>query len=594
MAQSMKHSVVWVMILLLMLIAMDNVSCRSLQGTNSPSSDNHQSSSNSKSPSSDGHKSGSDSNNQNENNQGGNNQDSGSGSKSPPSNGEGSDSGSKSPPSGDHGSDNGSKSPPPDNHGSDSGFKSPPESPPTTTPPPSTTTPPPSSPSPLNSPPPTSTPPPPSHSTSPPLPPSSPSPPPPTTPSPSPPTPNPSPNPSTSPTPMPPSSTPSTPPPTSTSPPPPPSSLLSPPSTPTSPSPPIKSPTPPQSPTPSSPTPSTPPPSTSTPPSPLPPSSPSPSPPTTTPSSPPSPPLPPSTSPKKAKCKNKNYPHCYDMEFFVCPSTCPGGCEVDCVSCRPVCKCDMPGAVCQDPRFIGGDGITFYFHGKKDRDFCLVSDSNLHINAHFIGKRSLNMTRDFTWVQSIAILFDTHKLFLGALKTSSWDDSVDRLSLSFDGQPIFLPLNGGARWRSAASPAVSISRIGDTNSVSVEVEGNLKITAKVVAITEEDSRIHKYGVTRDDCFAHLDLGFKFLDLSDGVSGVLGQTYGRDYVSKVKMGVLMPVMGGEREFATSSLFAVDCSVARFRGQREADSLMGLEAAGLRCGSGMGGQGVVCKR
>ncbi|KAK4340211.1 hypothetical protein RND71_041673 [Anisodus tanguticus] len=46
--------------------------------------------------------------------------------------------------------------------------------------------------------------------------------------------------------------------------------------------------------------------------------------------------------------------------------------------------CDKPGAVCQDPRFIGADGITFYFHGK-DKDFCLVSDSNLHINGHFIG-----------------------------------------------------------------------------------------------------------------------------------------------------------------------------------------------------------------
>ena len=90
--------------------------------------------------------------------------------------------------------------------------------------------------------------------------------------------------------------------------------------------------------------------------------------------------------------------------------------------------CDRPGAVCQDPPFIGGDGITFYFHGKKDHDFCLLSDSNLHINAHFIGKRNQNMKRDFAWVQSIAILYDKHQLFIGAQKTATWKDSIDRLA----------------------------------------------------------------------------------------------------------------------------------------------------------------------
>lgn len=81
-------------------------------------------------------------------------------------------------------------------------------------------------------------------------------------------------------------------------------------------------------------------------------------------------------------------------------------------------ECDKPGAVCEDPRFIGGDGVTFYFHGQKERDFCLVSDTNLHINGHFIGKRGDGMKRDFTWVQSIGVLFDDHKLFVGAKKVS--------------------------------------------------------------------------------------------------------------------------------------------------------------------------------
>ncbi|KAL4318392.1 hypothetical protein GQ457_18G016290 [Hibiscus cannabinus] len=282
---------------------------------------------------------------------------------------------------------------------------------------------------------------------------------------------------------------------------------------------------------------------------------------------PPSPP-----PPKTVKCTNKNYTQCYNMKH-VCPSSCAGDCEVDCVTCKPVCNCDRPGAVCQDPRFIGGDGTTFYFHGKKDQDFCLVSDSNLHINGHFIGKRNENMRRDFTWVQSIAILFDNHRLVVGAMKTSTWDDSVDRLSLTFDGQTVTLPETEGAKWQSTNVPTVSITRASETNNVIVEVEGKLKITAKVVPITEEDSRIHKYGITKEDCFAHLDLGFKFYSLSDQVNGVLGQTYKPGYVSRLNIGAAMPVMGGDRDFHSTSLFATDCAVARFTGVNEDDSFKG---------------------
>ncbi|KAL6218894.1 hypothetical protein ACLB2K_012101 [Fragaria x ananassa] len=391
--------------------------------------------------------------------------------------------------------------------------------------------------------------PPPVHAPSPPPP--TPSPP---TPTPSPPTPTPSPP---TPTPSPPTSTPS--PPTTPSTPPP--------TTPSSPSPPTPS-NPPPSPTPSPPIFSSPPPSTPTP-------------------------------IKTGKCKNKNYPQCYNIEH-ACPSSCPGGCEVDCVTCKPVCRCDQPGAVCQDPRFIGGDGITFYFHGKKNHNFCLLSDSNLHINAHFIGKRNANRKRDFTWVQSIAILYGKHQLFIGAQKTATWDDSVDRLALSFNGEPIALREAEGTKWQSESFPRVSFARVDNTNNVMVEVEGKFRITAKVVPITEEDSRVHNYGVTKDDALAHLDLGFKFFSLSDQVDGVLGQTYRPDYVSRIKIGVSMPVMGGDREFQTSGLFTADCSIARFNGaggsenEGSAEPAEGLEFPSLNCASGIDGRGVVCKR
>lgn len=207
------------------------------------------------------------------------------------------------------------------------------------------------------------------------------------------------------------------------------------------------------------------------------------------------------------------------------------------------------------------------------------------------------MTRDFTWVQSIALLFGTHQVYLGAKKTAGWDDAVDRLALSVDGKPLLLPTEQGEKWQSPSVTGLTVTRTHATNGVALEVEGKLKIEATVVPITEEESRVHGYGVTQEDCMAHLNLKFKFYALSDEVSGVLGQTYSRNYVSRVKMGVSMPVLGGEKEFSASSLFAPDCAANRFVGSSSSPASLGgreIDFADLQCSSRMSGLGVVCKR
>ena len=47
----------------------------------------------------------------------------------------------------------------------------------------------------------------------------------------------------------------------------------------------------------------------------------------------------------------------------------------------------------------------FYFHGAKGGNFAVISDDNLQINMHFIGTRPEGRTRDFTWVQALAVMF---------------------------------------------------------------------------------------------------------------------------------------------------------------------------------------------
>jgi hypothetical protein len=67
-------------------------------------------------------------------------------------------------------------------------------------------------------------------------------------------------------------------------------------------------------------------------------------------------------------------------------------------------------------------------------DFCLGSDSGLHINAHFIGKRPDGRTRDFTWVQALGFVFGRHTLTIAARKVAQWDKSVDQLLVAYNWQ----------------------------------------------------------------------------------------------------------------------------------------------------------------
>ena len=182
---------------------------------------------------------------------------------------------------------------------------------------------------------------------------------------------------------------------------------------------------------------------------------------------------------------------------------------------------------------------------------------------------------------------------MGARTTATWNDAIDRLDLSVDGRPVLLPESRGASWQHAPA-GVHIRRSQDVNVVIIEAEGKFKIKAVVVPITKKESLVHNYEITDDDCFAHLDLSFKFYSLSGQVSGVLGQTYASNYVSKVNVGVAMPVVGGERKFLTSSLFATDCGVSRFVGSESNDAINNVEFADLKCASGINGRGVVCKR
>ena len=206
----------------------------------------------------------------------------------------------------------------------------------------------------------------------------------------------------------------------------------------------------------------------------------------------------------------------------------------------------------------------FYFHGAKGSDFAIVSDTNLQINAHFIGTRPIGRRRDFTWVQALSVMFDSHTLVLAAKRVSKWDDNVESLIVRWDGEDVNIPTDGEAEWRiNSQQKEVVIERTDDTNTVKLSVDGLVEIDVKVTPIGEKENNVHNYQVPSDDAFAHLETQFKFFSLSDRVEGVLGKTYRTDYISPVKRGVLMPLMGGEDKYRTPSLYSPLCKVCLFQ-------------------------------
>lgn len=246
-----------------------------------------------------------------------------------------------------------------------------------------------------------------------------------------------------------------------------------------------------------------------------------------------------------------------------------------------------------DPRFIGGDGIVFYFHGKKDEHFSLVSDTNLQINARFIGLRPQGRTRDYTWIQALGVVFGSNTFSLEATPASSWDDHIDHLGFSFNGNEIAVPEGHASQWKSGE--LITVERASSRNSVTVTIPEVVEISVNVVPVTEEDDRIHSYKIPSGDCFAHLEVQFRFYGLSSNVEGVLGRTYQPDFQNPAKPGVAMPVVGGEDKYRTTSLLSAHCSACVFSPEDQHRDAVAVEYGMLDCsGRTTGGNGIVCKK
>ncbi|KAK7324604.1 hypothetical protein VNO77_28304 [Canavalia gladiata] len=203
--------------------------------------------------------------------------------------------------------------------------------------------------------------------------------------------------------------------------------------------------------------------------------------------------------------------------------------------------------------------------------------------------------RDFTWIQALGILFNSQSFSLEATKTSQWDHNVDHLKLICNGNHVVLAKGSLSTWYSPQKE-VKVERVASKNSVMVTLKDVAEILVNVVPVTKEDDRIHSYQVPSDDCFAHLEVQFRFFALSSKVDGVLGRTYRLDFENPAKLGVAMPVVGGEDSYRTTSLLSPNCASCVFsQGTSfEKDTTHVIEYGTLDCTKFSYGLGIVCKK
>ncbi|KAL9999124.1 hypothetical protein Hdeb2414_s0008g00278271 [Helianthus debilis subsp. tardiflorus] len=156
-------------------------------------------------------------------------------------------------------------------------------------------------------------------------------------------------------------------------------------------------------------------------------------------------------------------------------------------------------------------------HGSSNEHFNLIFDSNIQINARFIGLRPEGRTRG---------------LYMDPLIFDSNIQINARLILIF--------------YVSTLKLAVTIPDIAE-------------IYVNVIPVSKEDGKLHNYQIPKNESFAHLEVQFRFFGLSANVEGILDRTYRPDFENPAKQGVAMPVVGGDDKYKTSSLLATDCAL-----------------------------------
>ncbi|CAI5954245.1 unnamed protein product [Closterium sp. NIES-64] len=286
-------------------------------------------------------------------------------------------------------------------------------------------------------------------------------------------------------------------------------------------------------------------------------------------------------------------------------------------------KCNPLATVKNDPHFVGAEGTRFDFHGNLNRSFCLLSDRDLHINMGIKGyedprlvvggrrgKRRQKMPIR-SWIRELYMTWRDpigrqHSVFLkardGQEQRRGERGFIERMEM--DGRPLTPPTLVGQAVQGEGDFHMVLAvagAMGDGRDVGQAVHGEgafHMVLAEAGGMGDgrdrDTYRVRVGGVasmelslhaahpllqTADEAYTHFNVYIKYLNNTDAVHGVLGQTF-RGEITRAKRaeeyGLLTRLLrapiqadgetgrgfldGDVEDYATSAIDAADCAFA----------------------------------
>ena len=241
-----------------------------------------------------------------------------------------------------------------------------------------------------------------------------------------------------------------------------------------------------------------------------------------------------------------------------------------------------------DPHFVGARGTRDDFNGLPGKDYCLFTDSSVHINMHMIGHVVNGSKGDKsvrTWMGKLGIMWKeggrSHSLVLSAREGPELErgsgflagaelDNVALPTLQV-GESRALP--GGVNFTFNHISPWGPEKKNLSDVYFVKLPGLVTIRVQLRVETHPSLR------TSTNAWTHVDVALRQVHPTGKVHGVLGQTFRKDRGSRaMKFSALGSLLrrsvaadghsgagfldGSTADYETSSVSAADCRFSAF--------------------------------